>query len=1100
MPRRSDIDSVMVLGSGPIVIGQGCEFDYSGTQAIHALKEEGVRVVLVNSNPATIMTDPGLADATYVEPLEEDIVERIIARERPDALLSTMGGQTALNLAVGLEESGVLAEYGVVLIGASVQAIKLAEDREQFQKAMKRIRLEMPSGGFAKSEEEAVEVLERLGLPLIIRPSFTLGGVGGSVVHNREEFIERVRWGLSRSPIDEILIEEALVGWKEFELEVMRDRADQCVVVCSIENLDPLGVHTGDSITVAPQQTLTDKEYQRMRDAAFAVIREVGVDTGGSNIQFGVDPKSGRMVVIEMNPRVSRSSALASKATGFPIARIAAKLAIGFRLDEIGNAITKKTPACFEPALDYVVVKVPRWAFEKFPAVDQRLGSQMKSVGEAMGIGRTFPEALQKALRSLEEERAGLGADGKDVIKSDRVEPHLLPEWRKLVRYKLAEPRAENIFYLRHALKLGLSLEEVAEITGIDAWFLDQIRRIVEMEKRVQAAAPRGRVDLTTLRRTLDAGQLRLIKREGFSDIQIAHLLGTDEETIRRLREVHDVHPVYLPVDTCAAEFEAHTPYYYSTCETGEGEVRRGDRESIIILGSGPNRIGQGIEFDYCCVKASITLKEEGYDSVMVNCNPETVSTDYDVSTRLYFEPVTLEDVLEICRVERPDGVIVQFGGQTPLKIARRLEEHGVKVLGTPPGSIAAAEDREKFGEIMRRLSIPHPDYGIAHDLTEAAEIARQVGYPVLVRPSFVLGGRAMEIVYNEEGLAIYLRESAGEVTPEHPVLVDRYIEDAFEFDVDAVADGKETIICGIMQHIEEAGVHSGDSSCVLPPFVLDDEQRDRMAEITRTLARELEVVGLMNVQFAFNNGDLYVLEVNPRASRTVPFVSKATGIDWVAAATRCIVGRSLSEQGVRERLDPGRYAVKEVVFPFSRFEGINPFLGPEMRSTGEVMGVAETFKEAYSKALYGAGTYLPPPGSGAVFISVNKRDKDRMLPIARKLAELGFEIVATRGTRKFLREHGVKARFVYKVNEGRPNIVDLLKNGEIQLLINTPLGEESFYDERIVGETAYRMGLPLITTLSAANAAVGAIEIIGRKPLQPVCLQELDAPVRKKK
>ncbi len=1090
MPKREDIHTVLILGSGPIVIGQACEFDYSGTQAIRALKEEGLRVVLVNSNPATVMTDPSISDATYIEALEPDLVERIIARERPDALLPTMGGQTALNLALSLADNGVLDRYGVRLLGANIKAIRLAEDRESFHHAMKDIGLNVPVGGFAKSLEEAQSVIERTGLPVIIRPSFTLGGVGGSIVYNRQEFEERVSWGLSSSPVGEVQIEEALIGWKEFELEVMRDNADQCVVVCSIENVDPLGVHTGDSITVAPQQTLTDKEYQRMRDAAFAVIRKIGVETGGSNIQFGVHPTNGRMVVIEMNPRVSRSSALASKATGFPIARIAAKLAIGYRLDEIGNAITQKTPACFEPALDYIVIKIPRWTFEKFPTVDQTLGSQMKSVGEVMSIGRTFPEALQKALRSLEQDRFGLGADGRDVLASDHVEPHLLNEWRKMVRSKLATPRAENIFYLRHALKLGLSPEEINEVTGVDSWFLDQINHIVEIEKQLIAVSSYDRNDLTNLRKTVTPTLLRQAKSNGFSDHQLAHLLHTSDETIRRLREVHEVVPIYLPVDTCAAEFEAYTPYYYSSYEVGSSEVQRGNNPSIIVLGSGPNRIGQGVEFDYCCVHASLTLKENGYDSVMVNCNPETVSTDYDISTRLYFEPITLEDVLEICRVEQPDGVIVQFGGQTPLKIAQQLEAQGIKVIGTSPSSIADAEDREKFGALLRAYDIPHPSYGIAHDFTEAEEKAEQVGYPVLVRPSFVLGGRAMEIVYDLQGLKNYLRESAGEVTPDHPVLIDRYIEDAFEFDVDAVSDGVDTTICGIMQHIEEAGIHSGDSACVLPPFVLTDEQRDRMVGITRTLAKALNVVGLMNVQFAFANDNLYVLEVNPRASRTIPFVSKATGVNWTAVATQCIIGRSLKEQGVRENLNPGHYAVKEVVFPFSRFEGVNPFLGPEMRSTGEVMGISETFSEAYSKAMYAAGTYLPR--SGGVFISVNHHDKQRILPIAKRLVEIGFSIIATKGTKEFLEDHDISADLVYKVNEGRPNIVDRIKNGEVQLLINTPLGRDSYYDERVVGETAYRMGLPLITTLSAAEASLGAIEAINLRELQPVCLQDL--------
>lgn len=1080
----------MVLGSGPIVIGQACEFDYSGTQAVRALKEEGIRVILINSNPATIMTDPSLADSTYIEALETDMVERIIAIEKPDCILPTMGGQTALNLTMDLEAKGVLKKYGVRLLGASIRAIRMAENREEFHHTMRRIGLEIPIGGFAKSLSEARSVLTKTGLPAIIRPSFTLGGVGGSVVYNQEEFEERVEWGLNRSPIGEILIEEALIGWKEFELEVMRDNADQCVVVCSIENMDPLGIHTGDSITVAPAMTLTDKEYQIMRDASFAIIREIGVATGGSNIQFAVNPKNGRMVVIEMNPRVSRSSALASKATGFPIARIAAKLAIGYRLDEITNAITLKTPACFEPALDYIVVKIPRWTFEKFPTVNQTLGSQMKSVGEVMAIGRTFPEALQKALRSLEQDRYGLGADGKDVILSDNVEPHLLSEWRDMVRRKLTTPRPENIFFLRHALKLGISVEDICQITGIDRWFIDQIALIVEEEKSLRTLASSFLGDFTSLRHSISPERLKQAKRMGFSDRQIAHLLMSDLTTVQRLRDAHEVNPVYLSVDTCAGEFEAETPYYYSSYETNSGGVEIGNKPRIIILGSGPNRIGQGIEFDYCCVQASLALKTEEYCSIMINCNPETVSTDYDISSRLYFEPITLEDVMEICRIEKPDGVIVQFGGQTPLKIAKKLEENGIKILGTPPSSIADAEDRRKFGKILRNLNIQHPPYGIANHLTEVEGIATRIGYPILVRPSFVLGGRAMEIVYDVDGLRKYLRESAGEVTPEHPVLIDRYIEDAYEFDVDAVSDGSETLICGIMQHIEEAGVHSGDSACVLPPFILTDEQREKMTTIIRTLAKALHVVGMMNVQFAFRDEQMYVLETNPRASRTLPFVSKATGVNWVKVATDCIIGKRLCDSGIKEVLDPGHYAVKEVVFPFSRFEGVSTFLGPEMRSTGEVMGIANTFSEAYSKAEYAAGTYLPSKGS--VFISVNEHDRPLISEIAGQLAQLGFKIIATRGTKAILKANNIEAVFVYKVNEGRPNIVDRLKNGDIQMLINTPLGRDSYFDERIVGETAYRMGLPLLTTLSAAKAAIGAIEAIEKKPLQPFRLQDV--------
>lgn len=1091
MPKRDNIKSVLVLGSGPIVIGQGCEFDYSGTQAIRALKEEGLRVILVNSNPATIMTDPSQADATYVEPLEADMIEKIIARERPDSILPTMGGQTALNLACELDAKGVLDRYGVKLLGTSIKSIKMAEDRELFHDAMLRIGLEVPVGGFAKSLDEAWTVLDKTNLPAIIRPSFTLGGVGGSIVYNRDEYENAIKWGLAKSPIGEVLIEEALIGWGEFELEVMRDNADQCVVICGIENFDPLGVHTGDSITVAPIMTLTDKEYQKMRDAAFAVVREIGVETGGSNVQFAVNPKTGRQVIIEMNPRVSRSSALASKATGFPIARIAAKLAIGYRLDEITNSITRKTPACFEPALDYVVVKIPRWAFEKFPIVDQTLGSQMKSVGEVMAIGRTFPEALQKALRSLEQGRSGLGADGRDVIMSDHVEPHLLPEWRAMIRAKLARPRPENIFYLRHALKLGMSVEELNEATGINPWFLDQIATIVKLEKLLRALVPPGATGLTSLRRHVTHDHLFRAKQHGFSDHQLADIFDTSEENVRRLREVHNIRPAFLSVDSCAAEFEAYTPYYYSSYERGDSEIRPTKEPRVIVLGSGPNRIGQGIEFDYCCVHASITLREEGYASVMVNCNPETVSTDYDISTHLFFEPITLEDLLNICEAESPDGVIVQFGGQTPLKIANALENAGVRILGTSPARITEAEDREKFGKLLRDLNIPHPPYGIVKHFAEAEQVAEQVGYPVLVRPSFVLGGQSMEIVYDRAGLRNYLRDFADEVTRDHPLLIDRYIEDAYEFDVDAVSDGTETIICGLMQHIEEAGVHSGDSACVLPPFILTDEQRERMEEITRQLASTLEVVGLMNIQFAFRDGEMFVLEVNLRASRTIPFVSKATGISWVDIATRCIIGRALAEQKIQKNGQPKRYAVKEVVFPFNRFQGVKTFLGPEMRSTGEVMGIADSFSEAYSKALYAAGTYLPE--KGCVLFSVNNRDYRRAADIAKHLRQIGFEIMATRGTLAMLESHGIEGEFVYKVNEGRPNTVDRMKNGEVQLIINTPLGQTSHFDERVIGETAYRMGLPLITTLSAAEAAVDAIAAIKDRPLQPLNLQELD-------
>ena len=1067
MGKRTDLRTILVIGSGPIVIGQASEFDYSGTQACKALREEGYRVVLVNSNPATIMTDPAVADRTYVEPLIPEILERILERERPDAILPTVGGQTALNLAVALEERGALARHGVELIGASIDAIRVAEDRLAFKQAMERIGLDTPRGRIVASREEAREALEEVGFPAIVRPSFTLGGTGGGTAYNLEEFDEIVAAGIDASPVRQVLVEESVLGWKEYELELMRDRRDNVVVVCSIENVDAMGVHTGDSITVAPAQTLTDKEYQSMRDAAIAVIRAVGVDTGGSNIQFAVDPRSGRTVVIEMNPRVSRSSALASKATGFPIAKIAAKLAVGFTLDEIPNDITKSTPASFEPTLDYVVVKIPRWAFEKFPATSPVLGTQMKSVGEAMAIGRTFKEALQKAIRSLEIGRFGLGSDG-----AERIDPARLRE-------SLLTPNWERIFYIAHALRSGMTVEGVAELTGIDPWFLSQIEEIVDLDGRIRA------FDLGSLPREL----LWRAKRFGFSDRQLGFLLRCPEEDVRARRTAEGVVAVYKRVDTCAAEFAAETPYLYSTYED-EDESEPTARRKIMILGGGPNRIGQGIEFDYCCCHASFALREEGFETIMVNCNPETVSTDYDTSDRLYFEPLTLEDVLRIAEVERPEGVIVQFGGQTPLRLALPLQRAGVPILGTSPDSIDLAEDRQRFGDLLRRLDIPAPAWGTARSLEEARAVAARVGYPVLVRPSYVLGGRAMFVTHDETTLAETMRRAV-EASPEHPVLIDRFLEDAFELDVDALCDGAEVVIGGILQHIEEAGVHSGDSACVIPPYhptVL--EVLDRIREYTRRLALALEVRGLVNVQYAIKDGVVYVLEVNPRASRTVPFVSKATGVPLAKLAARIMAGRSLRDVGLREEpVVSGRY-VKASVFPFAKFPFEDPVLGPEMRSTGEVMGVGEDFGVAFAKAQFGAGTRLPT--SGTAFVSVNDNDKDSVVPIGRGLAELGFELVATAGTAAVLRAHGLACSDVYKVLEGRPNAVDLMKSGRIQLIVNTPLGRASRYDEKALRTTATQRGIPLVTTLSGAHAMVEAIAALRRGPLEVASLHEI--------
>ena len=1070
MPHRTDINSILIIGSGPIMIGQACEFDYSGTQALRVLKNLGYRMILVNSNPATIMTDPEFADATYLEPLRIEYLRMVIEKERPDALLPTMGGQTALNLARELYRAGVLEEFNVELIGAKYDSIDIAEDRGRFQKAMQQIGLDVPRGGIASSLEEADTVVELTGLPAIIRPAYTLGGIGGAVAYNTEEFKQMVQRGLDASPVTQVLIEESLLGWKEFELEVMRDKADNVVIVCSIENFDPLGVHTGDSITVAPAMTLTDKEYQMMRDASIDIMRVVGVDTGGSNIQFGLNPKNGRMVVIEMNPRVSRSSALASKATGYPIAKIAALLAVSMTLGEIPNDVTGRTVSAFEPTLDYVVVKIPRWAFEKFPAANRELGSQMKSIGEVMAIGRTFNEALQKALRSLETGRHGLGADGADVMTVDNVEAHLRPDWISIIWNRLHTPEPNRIFFIRYALAFDMPVDEISRITGIDPWFIEQMADIVGIEKSIRRIVKSGGHDSPGS--PTDMELILKAKRNGFSDHQIAHLWKSSPSFIRRMRTQQDISPVYRTVDTCAAEFEAVTPYYYSTYGEENEADRLGDN-TVIILGSGPNRIGQGIEFDYCCVQAAIALRSIGRKVIMVNCNPETVSTDYDIADRLYFEPVTAEDVIGICDNEKPLGVVLQFGGGTPLKLANELRNHGINILGTSADAIDATEDRGQFGALLKKHNITHPDYGVASSIEEANFVARNIGYPVLVRPSYVLGGRAMEIVYDEHAMQKYFLD-ASQASGGGDVLIDRFIEDAFEFDVDAVADGTDCLICGIMQHIEEAGIHSGDSDCVLPPYMLSKEMRAEIVRITRVLAADLNIIGLMNIQFAIKDETVYIIEVNPRASRTVPFVSKATGIPWAQIAAKVIVGEKLAGMNLPDDPSPDYVSVKGVKFPFTRFDKLSYFLGPEMRSTGEVMGIGLTFGEAFAKAQTAVEANLPD--SGGVFISVNDHDKKRAVKIASELTKLGFNILATYGTHEALSEAGLECQHVFKVNEARPNVVDLIKNGEVQMVINTPLGRESHYDERAVGEAAYRLGIPNITTLSGSWAAVQAI------------------------
>ncbi|MFL6215466.1 MAG: carbamoyl-phosphate synthase large subunit [Blastocatellia bacterium] len=1070
MPKRTDIKKILILGSGPIVIGQACEFDYSGTQACKALRAEGFEVVLINSNPATIMTDPELADRTYIEPLTVEAARKVIERERPDALLPTVGGQTALNLAVALAEDGTLAEFNVDLIGAKLDAIKVAEDRMLFKRAMEEIGLMMPRSGFAKTIDEARELIHLVGFPAIIRPSFTLGGTGGGIAYNAEEYEEIVARALAASPIHETMIEQSIIGWKEYELEVMRDLADNVVIICSIENFDAMGVHTGDSITVAPAQTLTDREYQVMRDAAIQVIRKVGVETGGSNIQFALNPKNGDLIIIEMNPRVSRSSALASKATGFPIAKIAAKLAVGYTLDEIPNDITRKTPASFEPTIDYCVVKIPKWAFEKFPASDPTLGTQMKSVGEAMAIGRTFKEAFQKGLRSLEVRSSFRVPDNIDDIE---------------LRRRLVVPSAERVYFVMHALAHGHGIEELHELTKIDRWFLDNLQQISESESEL------SQKQLGQLTRD----EWREAKRMGFSDQRLAALLNTSEDDVRRARKAMNVSPVFKRVDTCGAEFESYTPYLYSTYED-EDEAATTDRKKVMILGSGPNRIGQGIEFDYCCCHAAFALDEEGYESIMVNCNPETVSTDYDTSDRLYFEPITFEDVMEIVERERPTGVIVQFGGQTPLNLSMRLFKAGVPVIGTSPEAIDLAEDRKRFGKLLNDLSIPQPPNGTATSLEEAREVAADIGYPVLVRPSYVLGGRAMQIVYDETSLDNYMTYAV-EASPEHPVLIDSFLESAGEIDVDALADGESVVIAGIQQHIEEAGIHSGDSSCVLPPYEVKPEHLDAMRRYTRELARALRVVGLMNIQFAIANATVYVLEVNPRASRTVPFVSKATGVPLAKIAAKLMLGRKLAEFHLPEELAVDRFYVKTPVFPFVKFPGVDPILGPEMRSTGEVMGVAENFGSAFLKAQQGAGLRLPR--TGAVFISVNDQDKREVIELARQLHEMGFRLVATRGTERRLEAAGLSCDFVYKVNEGRPNIADLVKSKQIDLIINTPLGRVSFYDERAIRRAAMQYAVPCITTLTGAKATIAAIRALRDDELQVRSLQDYHAQAASK-
>jgi len=1069
MPKRSDINSILIIGAGPIVIGQACEFDYSGAQACKALREEGYRVILVNSNPATIMTDPSMADATYIEPITVEAVAKIIEKERPDVLLPTMGGQTALNCALGLESAGVLEKFGVEMIGANADTIDKAEDRSRFDQAMKKIGLECPRAGIAHTMEEAREVQKELGFPCIIRPSFTMGGTGGGIAYNKEEFEEICTRGLDLSPTNELLIDESLIGWKEYEMEVVRDKNDNCIIVCAIENFDPMGVHTGDSITVAPAQTLTDKEYQIMRDASLAVLREIGVETGGSNVQFGLDPKTGRMVVIEMNPRVSRSSALASKATGFPIAKIAAKLAIGYTLDELQNDITGgRTPASFEPSIDYVVTKIPRFTFEKFPQADGRLTTQMKSVGEVMAMGRTLQESLQKALRGLE-----VGATGFNP-KADPNEADV----RDRVTSELVTPGAERIWYVADAFRVGMSIDEVYQHTGIDHWFLVQIEDLVKDEQNVAESSLSA----------LDADAIYRLKRKGFADARLAELLDVSEKAFRKHRQKLNIRPVYKRVDTCAAEFATDTAYMYSTYEE-ECEAAPSDRDKIIVLGGGPNRIGQGIEFDYCCVHAALAAKEEGYEAIMVNCNPETVSTDYDTSDRLYFEPVTLEDVLEIVDKEQPKGVIVQYGGQTPLKLASELEANGVPIIGTSPEAIDRAEDRERFQQMIQRLGLKQPVNATVTSVDEAIVKANGIGYPLVVRPSYVLGGRAMEIVNNEESLRRYMNEAV-QVSNDSPVLLDYFLNRAIEVDIDAVCDGEQVVIGAIMQHIEQAGIHSGDSACSLPPYSLAEDIQNEMREQVAAMAKELGVVGLMNTQLAYQDGEIYVIEVNPRASRTVPFVSKCIGQSLAAIAAKVMTGKTLAELGFTSEIVPPYYSVKEAVFPFNKFQGVDPILGPEMKSTGEVMGAGKTFGEAFFKAQLGAGADIPQ--GGTAFLSVRQADKPDLVDVAKGLLEQGFRLVCTQGTCETLKEAGVEAERVNKVNQGRPHIVDMIKNDEIDLIVNTTDGVQAIKDSADIRRSALQHKVYYTTTMAGAEAVVEALRSDGLKEVHR--LQELHA------
>jgi len=1109
MPKRNDIKKILLIGSGPIVIGQACEFDYSGTQACKALCEEGYKVVLINSNPATIMTDPEIADATYIEPLTADIVELIIKKEKPDALLPTMGGQTALNLAVELAEKGVLEKYGVELIGAKLHAIKKAEDRELFKEAMSSIGLEVPKSANIGGMKEGLDAIESIGFPTILRPSFTLGGTGGGIAYNIEEYTELLDKGLKLSPVHQVLVEESVIGWKEYELEVMRDTKDNVVIICSIENFDPMGVHTGDSITVAPAQTLTDKEYQRMRDASIAIIREIGVDTGGSNIQFALSPKDGRMVVIEMNPRVSRSSALASKATGFPIAKIAAKLAVGLALDEIPNDITKETPASFEPTIDYVVTKIPRFAFEKFREADTTLTTQMKSVGEVMSIGRTFKESLQKALRSLE-----IGSYGFEEMN---VTPSEL-------KAKLQIPNAERLWYIAQAMRDGMPADEIYKITWVDPWFLNNMKQIMEMEEKIKSikvskgqSVKEKNSDTLTLCHS-DTALLRNAKQYGFSDRRLAALIGKTEVEIRRLRNELGIKPVYKIVDTCAAEFAAHTPYMYSTYEVPfysvkvskdqrvkeknsdtltlchsdtsvvESEANPTDKKKVVILGSGPNRIGQGIEFDYCCVHAVFALKELGYETIMINCNPETVSTDYDTADRLYFEPLTIEDVLSIIEVEKPEGLIVQFGGQTPLKLAVPLEREGVKILGTTPDSIDRAEDRRRFKQLLHKLNLKQAESDTVMSPEEAVTAAKKIGYPVMVRPSYVLGGRAMEIVYDEGSLLDYM-ERAVKASSKHPVLVDKYLEGAIEVDVDAISDGIDVIIGGVMEHIEEAGIHSGDSACSLPPYSLDKKIVAEIKKQTKALAKELNVIGLMNIQFAVKGSEIYILEVNPRASRTIPYVSKATGMPLAKLAAKVMLGRTLKELGITGEKQIKHVAVKEAVFPFDRFSGVDTILGPEMKSTGEVMGIDEDFGTAYAKAQLSCNNKIPI--SGKIVISVRDEDKNGICDIVKQLHNMGFDVIATRGTAQHLKNKGIEVEIINKVNEGRPHIVDLIKNREVNFIINTVSDAQAQKDSFSIRRSALQYRVPYTTTVSGARAVVNAIEMLLKKEMSIKSIQE---------